>query len=214
MENDLQKPLTHYFDFINLTPNMYSYWKVPEGLKISLDINDQIEMLYNIICIDASKEIWELYGFKERKEIIGKKYKELIKERTLELACSEFISNGYQLKNYHTYQKTLSGETIHSLVNWHGVVENETLIHVWAISKDITNFINIQIENEKLIEQLKNALNEIKTLRGILPICAHCKKIRDDQGLWTQIEAYIRDHSEAEFTHGICPKCLKKHYSG
>ncbi len=56
------------------------------------------------------------------------------------------------------------------------------------------------------------ARNEIKTLKGFLSICSSCKKIRDDKGYWTQIEAYIRDHSEAEFTHGICPECFKKLY--
>ncbi len=59
---------------------------------------------------------------------------------------------------------------------------------------------------------LKKALDEIKILRGILPICANCKKIRDDSGYWNQIEAYIRDHSEAEFSHSICPDCAKKLY--
>jgi len=52
----------------------------------------------------------------------------------------------------------------------------------------------------------------VKQLSGLLPICASCKKIRDDQGYWTQIEAYIRDRSEAEFSHGICPECAKKLY--
>ena len=59
---------------------------------------------------------------------------------------------------------------------------------------------------------LQRALAEIRQLRGILPICAHCKKIRDDQGYWHQLEAYIRDHSEADFSHGICPECLHKLY--
>ncbi|MDA3897368.1 MAG: hypothetical protein PF482_14635 [Desulfobacteraceae bacterium] len=65
---------------------------------------------------------------------------------------------------------------------------------------------------EELIVQLKNALNEIKQLRGILPICAHCKKIRDDKGYWNQIESYIENHTEAEFSHGICPGCAEKFY--
>ena len=53
---------------------------------------------------------------------------------------------------------------------------------------------------------------EIKVLRGFLPICASCKKIRDDKGYWNQIESYIRDHSEAQFSHSICPDCVKKLY--
>jgi HAMP domain-containing protein len=62
------------------------------------------------------------------------------------------------------------------------------------------------------VKELQQALEEIKTLRGILPICASCKKIRDDKGYWSQIESYIRNHSEAEFSHGLCPECVKQHY--
>ncbi len=56
------------------------------------------------------------------------------------------------------------------------------------------------------------SINRIKTLRGILPICASCKKIRNDDGYWQQIESYIRDHSDAEFSHGICKECAHKLY--
>ncbi|MCK5228541.1 MAG: PAS domain S-box protein [Desulfobulbaceae bacterium] len=64
------------------------------------------------------------------------------------------------------------------------------------------------------ITQQKNLQEEIKVLKGFLPICASCKKIRDDKGYWTQIESYIREHSEAEFSHGICPECAQKLYPG
>jgi len=69
-----------------------------------------------------------------------------------------------------------------------------------------------QIEKDNLIVELEDALHKVKALSGLLPICASCKKIRDDKGYWNQIEAYIRDHSEAEFSHGICPDCAKKLY--
>ncbi len=65
---------------------------------------------------------------------------------------------------------------------------------------------------EKLIRELREALARIKTLSGMLPICMSCKKIRDDKGYWNQIEAYISEHSEAEFSHGLCPECAKKLY--
>lgn len=68
-------------------------------------------------------------------------------------------------------------------------------------------------EKSKVISELQEALAKVKTLSGLLPICATCKKIRDDQGYWNQIEAYIRDHSEVEFSHGICPGCAKKMYA-
>ncbi len=59
---------------------------------------------------------------------------------------------------------------------------------------------------------LKKALREVKTLRGIVPICSHCKKIRDDQGYWDQVEVYVRKHTEADFSHSICPDCLQRYY--
>jgi hypothetical protein len=67
-------------------------------------------------------------------------------------------------------------------------------------------------EKEEIVEQLEKALGEIRLLKGIIPICAHCKKIRDDQGFWNQVESYIQKHSAAEFSHSICPDCRKKHY--
>jgi hypothetical protein len=65
-------------------------------------------------------------------------------------------------------------------------------------------------ERERLVAELQRALGEIKRLSGLLPICFSCKKIRDDHGYWNQIEKYISEHSEAEFTHGICPECAQK----
>ncbi len=70
----------------------------------------------------------------------------------------------------------------------------------------------VEEEREKLVRDLQKALSEVKKLSGFLPICASCKKIRDDKGYWNQVEVYIRDHSEAEFSHGICPDCMKKLY--
>ena len=69
-----------------------------------------------------------------------------------------------------------------------------------------------ELERAILHERLEDALT--KVLRGFLPICASCKKIRDEQGRWNQIEEYIHDRSEAEFSHGICPECIKKYYKG
>ena len=67
-------------------------------------------------------------------------------------------------------------------------------------------------EKEKLIAQLQKAMQDVKVLSGFLPICASCKKIRDDTGYWRQLEEYISKHSNALFSHGICPDCCKKLY--
>jgi transcriptional regulator with GAF, ATPase, and Fis domain len=67
-------------------------------------------------------------------------------------------------------------------------------------------------QRKELVADLQNALNEVRKLSGIVPICAHCKKIRDDAGYWQRVEAYIQSHSEAKFSHGICPECREKFY--
>lgn len=77
---------------------------------------------------------------------------------------------------------------------------------------DITERKRAELERENLIAQLQESLRRVKTLHGLLPICASCKRIRDDNGYWNQIEGYIRAHSDAEFSHGICPECARKLY--
>jgi len=78
--------------------------------------------------------------------------------------------------------------------------------------EDITERKTAEEERERLLRELQDALSQVKVLRGMLPICSSCKKIRDDKGYWTQIEAYIREHSDLEFTHGICPDCRRRLY--
>lgn len=72
--------------------------------------------------------------------------------------------------------------------------------------------IEAEEEKEKVIQDLRVAIAEVKALSGLLPICSHCKKIRDDKGYWNQIEAYITDRSDAKFSHSICQDCAKKYY--
>jgi len=104
-----------------------------------------------------------------------------------------------------------SGEVLTGLFSADVIYINNEAFVLSSIS-DITERKMGEMEGERLIHALQEALAKVKRLSGMLPICASCKKIRDDQGYWTQIEAYIRDHSEAEFSHGICPECMKKLY--
>jgi DNA-binding response OmpR family regulator len=71
---------------------------------------------------------------------------------------------------------------------------------------------NIELKYQLAIDELQSAIDNIKTLHGLLPICANCKKIRDDKGYWQQVEGYIMKHSDAKFSHGICPECKTKLY--
>jgi PAS domain S-box-containing protein len=85
---------------------------------------------------------------------------------------------------------------------------------VFGVVQDITDRKRVETERETLILQLQSAVEHIKTLKGIVPICASCKKVRDDKGYWEQVEAYLGRHTDVRFSHGICPDCLSKHYPG
>jgi len=75
---------------------------------------------------------------------------------------------------------------------------------------DVTERKDMEEEKEKLIFELQGAFSKINTLKGFLPICSSCKKVRDDKGYWNQIEAYLHEHSDIEFNESLCPECSKK----
>jgi len=77
---------------------------------------------------------------------------------------------------------------------------------------DVTARKVMERDQARLIDELQTALAEVRTLSGLLPICANCKKIRDDSGYWHSVEAYVVSHSQAEFTHSICPECAQELY--
>lgn len=86
------------------------------------------------------------------------------------------------------------------------------LVQMIEYGLDITARKQMEAERDKVLAELQRALANVRALSGMLPICAACKKIRDDKGYWNQIEVYIRDHSEADFSHSICPECVHKLY--
>ncbi len=72
--------------------------------------------------------------------------------------------------------------------------------------------IEMRFELNEMVKELKQALAEVRTLKGIVPICANCKNVRDDQGYWNRVESYLNQHTEADFTHAVCPDCMKRLY--
>lgn len=101
--------------------------------------------------------------------------------------------------------------TLNLLVNLSSFSLVALLVSRYMLGVQISEFVHAH-EQEALISSLETALREVKQLSGLLPICAHCKKIRDDSGYWNQIEAYLDSHTEATFSHSICPDCLAEHY--
>jgi PleD family two-component response regulator len=90
------------------------------------------------------------------------------------------------------------------------ITNSELLARVNAFLR----IIRAERERDRLIVELKQALSKIKQLSGLLPICSHCSKIRDEEGSWNKLETYIEANSEADFSHSICPECAERHYPG
>ena len=155
-----------------------------------------------------------IYGY-TAEEIIGRSTSILIPSyRPEELpGIYDRIKRGEQIKRYETIRIRKDGIAIDVSLTLSPIRDaSNKIIGVSAIERDITERKREEAERLKLIEELTDALAGIKTLRGLLPICASCKRIRDDRGYWEKVESYIERHSEAEFTHGICPECLHNLY--
>ncbi len=154
-----------------------------------------------------SKEI-DLYIPPEA--FVGKSYREVMPPnftQILDAAISTVMSSG-------TVEQIEYSLEIQEVTKWYSAKispkknVSEEFTGTTIVARDITERKKVEEEREKLISDLQAALAEIKTLSGIIPICAKCKKIRDDKGYWNQVEVYIRDRTEAEFSHGLCPECV------
>lgn len=111
-----------------------------------------------------------------------------------------------------TYRHALGPVSLHVVVITYILINVFGVILSWRQNTERRRLFHALHQFRVANDQLTSALTEIKTLRGIIPICAGCKKIRDDAGYWHQVESYIQDHSEAQFSHGLCPECIKKYY--
>ena len=123
------------------------------------------------------------------------------------------LKRGEWIARYESERLTKQGEKIDVSLTLSPIKDAAgNVMGVSSIERDITIVKREEEERLKLIEELTEALRNIKTLRGLLPICASCKKIRDDRGYWQKVESYIAEHTNAAFTHGLCPDCLDKLY--
>ena len=129
----------------------------------------------------------------------------------------EDIANEMELarsqdRQYFNFKHRLAGGELRDVEAYRGSIKYNQRDLFYSVIHDVTVRRRHEAEREELIAGLRDALAEIKTLSGLLPICAECKKIRDDKGYWQQIEEYIGEHSDARFSHSICPDCMAKLY--
>jgi len=122
------------------------------------------------------------------------------------------LSHITDLKDFQTERQTKDGKIIPVLISSSHIIIDGKLTGTIVTYKDISDLKKVENEKEKLIAELQKALNEVKNLSGLIPICSHCKKVRDDNGYWEQVEDYIARHTDVDFSHGICPDCMRQYY--
>lgn len=120
----------------------------------------------------------------------------------------ESVLKGFQAGGVDYILKPFNQEEVLARVRTHAQI---ALLNQ-ALSRRNLELEQLTAELQARQAELEAALASIKTLRGLIPICAHCKKIRDDQGYWQQVESYVMTHSDAKFSHGICPACAKTYW--
>jgi len=155
-------------------------------------------------------------------EFMGYSQEEIIAQ-----SMSHFVHPDDRERLGQLYLSKLAGEDVPPASSWRIIsksgtfkwVQSRSTLLTWEGKPSLLTFlidITQQRQAEEALEEerrrLQKSLEDVRTLRGIVPICARCKKIRDDKGYWNQVEKYVSEHSEATFSHGICPECLKKLY--
>ena len=227
--DNIEKPSTKYVDGIErmrehlaleVTEREFVEEALRESVKRFRDIAFSIDgWIWEIdedgIYTYCSEKIEEILGYSVN-DIVGKSMFDLMLPDEAETARQKY----QQIKEDREPIKDLESWNLHKddslvciLTNGVPILdENENFIGYRGVDKDITGHKRVEAERERLITDLEDALSKIKTLKGLIPICASCKKIRDDKGYWNKLENYIETHSNAEFSHGICPDCLEKLY--
>jgi PAS domain S-box-containing protein len=161
---------------------------------------------------DINPFLVEMLGY-PHEALLGKRLWEIGAFRDIEASKAAFLE--LQSKGYVRYEDLPLETRDERHIDVEFVSNIYSVDHKRVIQcniRDITLRKRIEEERRKLTYDLQDALTKIKRLTGLLPICASCKKIRDDKGYWNELEAYISEHSEAEITHGFCPDCLKNLY--
>ena len=215
--------LSFAFVLIIIIGSSAIYWLIARNRKLSKK-SQMLEKAFNQvtpICVTkknyeiltANNAYWSIFGLpKDKKEPI-----KCFEHRPGKACHTENCPLTQILKGQEEFicqpQKEYNNEMHYFIVTARPYYGQEHEIQgVIESFQDITAIKELEKDKEKLITELQESLKKVKLLSGFIPICASCKKIRDDKGFWNQVEAYITNHSEAKFSHSICPECAKKLY--
>lgn len=202
VEKELLESKQRFDRLINTIPcALYDYVLYSDGRSRFLYISSQCKEIFEYEAdriVEAPDLLWNMVHSDDL-ERLKREDREANQTRTLFRSETRIILPSGKMK-WIQLTSMPSAQKHDSRDIWSGVI------------LDITERKMAEEERNRLILELQSALAKVKTLSGLLPICASCKKIRDDKGYWNQIESYIIDHSEADFSHCICPDCAKKLY--
>lgn len=155
-----------------------------------------------------------LYGY-TAVEMIGHSFSSLVPEdRPRELAgIFASLQRGERIEDFETVRVGKGGRLIEVMVTISPIRDQAGQVTgASSVALGIARRKQEERERQRLIQELTEALARVKTLTGLLPICSSCKKIRDDEGYWQQLETYVTEHSQAEFTHSLCPECATRYF--
>ena len=183
-------------------------------IPISLPEEEQVRLIRECGRIAECNEVYARMHGAKVEEIVGLPFSRILERsdpRVTELV-KRFVRSGYGIVETEAAGTDATGVLRCIVGSFTGVIENGKLVRAWSVQRDVTETRQAALERERLIAELQRALAEVKNLSGLLPICANCKKIRDDQGYWTQVEAYLEQRADVSFSHGICPECARQLY--
>ncbi len=166
--------------------------------------------LATLAIIDANKAALEFYGY-DFETMRTKRIPDIntTPEAEIRAEIKRAVEEG---RLHYVFKHQLASGEIRDIEVYANPISIQGKEYSFSVVHDITELKKAEEDRERLIAELQTALAEIKTLRGIIPICSFCKRIRDDQGFWNQVEVYVKQHSEADFSHSLCHECAREHY--
>ncbi len=195
-----------YREFVVKTSEAIVRYEIDEPVPVSLPEEQQVERLLREARVaECNDEYARIRGAASAAEMIG------ARPAIVEM-LRVFVRSGYRMPAPEVCEVSIRGERRWISGHFTGIVEDGHLVRAWGVLRDVTEFRLAAMERERLIRELQRALADVKTLSGLLPICANCKKIRDDSGYWTQVESYLSKRTDVFFSHGICPDCMRSLY--
>ena len=183
------------------------------------ETNEKLDLIFNLVpgiistagtdgyFKSVNPALEKLLGF-SKEELLSRPILDFVHPEDQHPVKKEHLEGigGRRLRSFEN--RYLCKDGSYRLLKWYTTSAVDGILY--AAGRDITGQRLAEAEREKMIGELQKALEEIKTLQGIIPICMYCKNIKSDEGTWDRMEKYIEEHSDADFSHGICPDCYKK----